>query len=131
MVLYRPFIQHLVRVQPDNAPDMKSYTCASACVNAAMQIVWLVDEMDKRGLLVGAYWFTVYIMFFAIMSLCMFILGNAKDPTTSEVMKAALKGREILNKLAVESASAARCMASLGVCPRLIYDLYGHYLRLI
>ena len=115
MVLYRPFIQHLVRVSPENSPDMKSYACASACVKAAMQIVWLVDEMDKRGLLIGTYWFTVYIMFFAIMSLCMFILGNAKDPTTNEVMKAALKGREILVRLAPESASAARCVASLGV----------------
>jgi len=94
---------------------MKSYSCASACVKAAMQIVWLVDEMDKRGLLIGVYWFTVYIMFFAIMSLCMFILGNANDPTTKEVMKAALKGREILVGLAAESASAARCVASLGV----------------
>lgn len=94
---------------------MKSYACASACVKAAMQIVWLADEMDKRGLLVGAYWFTVYIIFFAIMSLCMFILGNPKDPTTIGAMKAALKGREILVGLALESASAARCVVSLGV----------------
>jgi hypothetical protein len=84
-------------------------------VKAAMQIIWLVDEMDRRGLLIGAYWFTVYIAFFAVMSLCMFILGNPDDPTTDETMKAALKGREILIGLSLESASAARCVASLGV----------------
>jgi len=115
MVLYRPFIQHLVRAKSDEVPEMRSYACASACVTASMQVIWIVEQMDTHGLLIGAYWFTVYITFFAVMSLCMFILGNAGDPTASEAMAAAVKGRAILFRLSSESASAARCVASLGV----------------
>lgn len=114
MVLYRPFIQHLVRAKSDEVPEMRSYACASACVTASMQVIWIVEQMDTHGLLIGAYWFTVYITFFAVMSLCMFILGNAGDPTASEAMAAAVKGRAILFRLSSESASAARCVASLG-----------------
>ncbi|KAG4430084.1 hypothetical protein IFR05_014429 [Cadophora sp. M221] len=115
MVLYRPFIQHLVRAQPNDVPEMRSYACASACVTASMQVIWIVEQMDTHGLLIGAYWFTVYITFFAVMSLCMFILGNSGDPTAMEAMTAAVKGRQILIRLSSESASAARCVASLGV----------------
>jgi hypothetical protein len=115
MVLYRPFIHHIVRTQLGDVPEMRSFACASACIKAGMQIVWIVEELDNRGLLVGAYWFTVYITFFAVMTLCMFILGNPHDPTIEEAKRAAEKGRRILSRLAVESVSAEKCLASLEV----------------
>lgn len=80
-----------------------------------MQVIWIVDHMDKEGLLIGAYWFTVYITFFAVMSLCMFNLGNQNDPTAAETMSAAVKGREILARLSGENDSAKRSIAGLGV----------------
>lgn len=88
-----------------------------------MQIIWLVEEMNEQGLLIGAYWFTAYITFFAVMSLCMFTLGNLNDPTVGDTMTAAVKGREILISLSVESASAARCVSSLGVRLPLLFHL--------
>lgn len=96
-------------------PEMRSFTCASACIKVAMQIVWIVGELSNRGLLVGAYWFTVYITFFAVMVLCMFIIGNPDDLTVEETITAAEKGRHILSSLAQESLSAGKCLASLGV----------------
>lgn len=115
MVLYRPFIHQIIRAESKDVPEMRSFACASACIKAAMQIVWIVGELSNRGLLVGAYWFTVYITFFAVMALCMFIIGNPDDPTVEETVTAAEKGRKILTGLAQESVSAGRCLVSLAV----------------
>ena len=119
MVLYRPFIHHIIRAESKDVPEMRAFACASACIKAAMQIVWIVGELSNRGLLVSAYWFTVFITFFAVMALCMFIIGNPDDPTVEETVAAAEKGRKILTGLAQESVSAGRCLVSLAVSTSL------------
>ncbi len=119
MVLYRPFIHHIIRAESKDVPEMRSFACASACIKAAMQIVWIVGELSNRGLLVGAYWFTVYITFFAVMALCMFIIGNPDDPTVEETATVVDKGRRILTGLAQENVSAGRCLVSLAVSTSL------------
>jgi hypothetical protein len=106
MVLYRPFIHHIIRTESKDVPEMQSFACASACIKAAMQIVWIVGELSNRSLLVSAYWFTVYITFFAVMALCMFIIGNPDNPTVEETVAVAEKGHKILTGLAQESVSA-------------------------
>lgn len=115
MVLYRPFIHYIVRTKPYNDSELKSYACALACVKAAMQIIWLIKEMDRQDLLIGEYWFTTYMLFFAIMSLCMFALGNTNDPSLADTVRAALNGREVLLRLSTHTASAERCVYALGV----------------
>lgn len=87
-----------------------------------MQIVWIAEELNNRGLLVGAYWFTVYIVFFSVMVLCMFIIGNPDDPTVDDTMTAAKKGRSILSRLAPGCRSAEKCLTSLEVS-----GFYGMY----
>ncbi|KUJ06794.1 uncharacterized protein LY89DRAFT_397515 [Mollisia scopiformis] len=114
MVLYRPFILHVIRTSPSDPPDMRSFACASSCIKAAMQIVWLIEGLEHRGLLISEYWFTVYITFFAVMALCMFIISNPDDPTFDDALSTAEKGRRILIKLASESVPAEKCVASLG-----------------
>lgn len=93
----------------------KSYACGSACVKAAMQIVWLAEVLHSRGLLNVAHWFTVYILSFATTSLHFFVLGNRNDPTIEETAEAAEKGRRILESLAERSPAAQRCLKSLKV----------------
>jgi hypothetical protein len=115
MVLYRPFIHHIVRTGVGNPPEIRSFACTLACIKAARQIIWIAEELENCGLLIGAYWFTVYITFFAVMTLCIFIIGNPDDPTVDDTMRAANKGREILCRLALDSVSAERCVTSLGV----------------
>ncbi len=123
MVLYRPFIHHIVRPNRDNPLELRSYACASAYIKAAMQVVCVVDKMDGGGVLNSSYWFTVYITFFAVMSLCMFVLGNIEDPTVDESMSAAKRGHDILIKLALGSPNAQRCVTSLEVSrPTLVIN---------
>jgi hypothetical protein len=81
-----------------------------------MQIIWLVEEMDIQGVFHPSDWFLCYMTFFAVMSLCMFILGNANDMIVGDAIAAAEKGRKLLDKLASENQCAI-CSASLDVCP--------------
>ncbi len=81
-----------------------------------MQIIWLVEEMDVQGVLIPSDWFLCYMTFFAVMSLCMFILGNTNDLIIHDAVAAAEKGRKILDKLASQS-QCARYSKSVEVCP--------------
>ncbi len=73
--------------------------------------------MDDHGLLSGAYWFTVFTTFLAIMSLVMYIINNPDDPQLEEVRRLAESGRQILVGLSIRSLTADRCAAFLTVIP--------------
>lgn len=94
MVLYRPSLHHVVRKDSRVPIELRSYACASACVKAAMQVIWLIEQLDDRGLLAGPYWPTVYMNFFASLSLLVFALGKSNDPTASEALRSAKKGQK-------------------------------------
>ncbi|TKA73539.1 hypothetical protein B0A49_07711 [Cryomyces minteri] len=113
MVLYRPFLHHVVRDVPGSVFHYRSYACGSACVKAAMQVIWVAEALDHRGYLHEAYWFTVLILSAAITSLLVFILGNKGDPTTKESAKAVANAKGILARLAEQSPTAKQCLSSL------------------
>lgn len=71
--------------------------------------------MKKRGLLVGAFWFTMYTTFFAILSLVYFVLENPDKPGTPEILADANAGKDALNGLALRSQAADRCSFALRV----------------
>lgn len=80
--------------------------------------------MSKRGLLEGAYWFTMYTCFTAILSLAFFVLENPQSSSSKSILKDAMDGREILSKMATRSMSADRCNKTLAVryfCPSRVY----------
>ncbi|KFX86999.1 hypothetical protein O988_09452, partial [Pseudogymnoascus sp. VKM F-3808] len=71
--------------------------------------------MQRRGFLIGAYWFTMYTTFFAILSLAFFVLENPGKPGAEEIMENASVGRDTLKALARRSMAADRCSQSLTV----------------
>lgn len=81
----------------------------------------ITTEMKKRGLLVGAYWFTMYTTFFAILSLVYFVLNNPDKPGSPEILAEANDGKEALKGLARRSQAADRCSMALGVWPSSLY----------
>ncbi|KAK5020188.1 Gypsy retrotransposon integrase-like protein 1, partial [Cryomyces antarcticus] len=113
MILYRPFLHHVVRDVPGSVFHFRSYACGSACVKAAMQVIWIAEALDVRGFLSEAYWFTVLILSAATTSLLVFILGNKGDPTIKETVQAVTRAKNILARLAARSPTARRCLASL------------------
>jgi hypothetical protein len=71
--------------------------------------------MKSRGLLIGAYWLTMYTTFFAILSLVFYVLENPDDETSAACFRDASEGKDALASLARRSNAADRCMTTLNV----------------
>ncbi|KAH8595788.1 fungal-specific transcription factor domain-containing protein [Bisporella sp. PMI_857] len=99
MMLYRPFLHYVSqRASASKKPaDDRSYACAAA----------------GRGVLIGAFWFTMYTTFFAIISLIFFVLENPDKPGSQEILKDAIDGQQALKGLAKGSQAADRCSIAL------------------
>ena len=115
MFLYRPFLHYISQKSPAKINDKRSYACAAACVSVSRNIIHISDEMKRRGLLNGSYWFYMYTVFFAILSLVFFVSENPSNPTAQDIMKDALAGKETLTSLARTSRAADKSTEILAV----------------
>ncbi|KAJ5795645.1 transcriptional regulator family: Fungal Specific TF [Penicillium psychrosexuale] len=114
MVMYRPFLHYVTGGSQARGVDKRSYACAAACVSVSRNIVHITTGMQKRGLLNGSFWFTMYTTYFAILSLIFFVLENPDSPTAKDgVLKDAMEGKNTLAGLAKKSLAADRCSQSL------------------
>ncbi|RAR16047.1 transcriptional activator mut3p [Stemphylium lycopersici] len=120
LLLYRPFLHYVSQSYNVNTVDQRAFACASACVNVSRNIIHISTEMRKRGLLAGAYWFAMYTTFFAIVSILYFVLENPTSPTSFELLRDAVEGKEVLAYFAKRSLAADRCSTALkGMFERL------------
>jgi len=108
-MLYRPFVHYITR------SEEKSFAIATACVNVSRKIVHTTDEMRRSGLLNGAYWFTIYTTFFAIITLIYYVLVNPPDKTSRAILGDIKMGKDCLISLQDKSAAAHRCLVALNV----------------
>jgi len=115
MVLYRPFLHYASQPYQKGNVDRRSYACAAACVSVSRNVIHITAEMKKRGLLIGAYWFTMYTTFFAILSLVFYVLENPDSSTSQDILRDANEGKEVLASLAKRSMAADRCTITLAV----------------
>lgn len=115
LLLYRPFLHYVSSTYKDNATDQRAFACASACVSVSRNIIHITSEMRRRGLLAGAYWFSMYTTFFAIVSILYFVLENPNSPTSVELLRDAAEGKEVLAYFAKRSMAADRCSSALNV----------------
>ncbi|KAL6157754.1 Gypsy retrotransposon integrase-like protein 1 [Exserohilum turcicum] len=120
LLLYRPFLHYVSQSCNVNMVDQRAFACASACVNVSRNVIHISTEMRKRGLLAGAYWFSMYTTFFAIVSILYFVLENPTSPTSFELLRDAVEGKEVLAYFAKRSLAADRCSIALkGMFERL------------
>ena len=115
MFLYRPFLHYISQKSQAKSIDKRSYACAAACVSVSRNIIHISDEMKKRGLLNGSYWFYMYTIFFAILTLVFFVLENPNSPTAQDILNDALAGKDTLASLARTSRAADKSMQTLSV----------------
>lgn len=115
LLLYRPFLHYVSQSFQTPAVDQRAFACASACISVSRNIIHITDEMKNRGMLVGAYWFSMYTTFFAIISILYFVLENPTSPTSQELYREAEKGKEVLAHFAKRSMAADRCTTTLNV----------------
>ncbi|KAF2712963.1 hypothetical protein K504DRAFT_472475 [Pleomassaria siparia CBS 279.74] len=113
LLLYRPFLHYVSQSSKSNTIDQRAFACASACISVSRNIIHITAEMKKRGLLTGAYWFSMYTTFFAIISILYFVLENPDSLTSQELFRDAMEGKEGLAHFAKRSMAADRCTATL------------------
>lgn len=73
--------------------------------------------MKKKGLLSGAYWFSIYTTFFAVLSLLFYVLENPENVASQGILRDAHEGRDTLASLSLRSMAADRSSQMLEVCP--------------
>ena len=115
MFLYRPFLHYVSRDLVPEDVDQRSYACSAACVNVSRNVIHLTDEMNKRKLLTGSYWFYMYTTFFAILSLLFYVLENPESTSSTEIFRDIYEGRNNLAELAPKSLAADKCTTYLNV----------------
>ncbi|RPB21954.1 hypothetical protein L211DRAFT_851166 [Terfezia boudieri ATCC MYA-4762] len=108
MMMYRPFIHYICSPVPHGN---NATMAARNCFRTAIRIVNLADTMRERGVLNGAYWFTMYTTFFATVSLLFLVLE--KPDGNSSCWKAAKKGKAALESLTQRSHAAEKCSIAL------------------
>jgi len=120
LLLYRPFLHYVSQSYNVNTVDQRAFACASACVNVSRNIIHISTEMRNRGQLAGAYWFSMYTTFFAIVSILYFVLENPQSPTSFELLRDAVEGKDVLAYFAKRSLAADRCSTALKVSTALV-----------
>lgn len=93
---------------------------ARNCIRVAIRIVNLADTMRERGILNGAYWFTMYTTFFATISLLFLVVEKPEGNYTC--WKAANTGRAALDCLKQRSHAADKCSVALKVCSEVLFS---------
>ena len=113
LVLYRPFLHHLTRDAQDPRFTIRGYEFGSACVRAAMQIVWINTQFRRYGLFHDAHWMNLYMLGFSASILTFFVASARQRETVPESHAAALKARDMLGELGRYSLPARRCCKSV------------------
>lgn len=116
IILYRPFLHYASQSNQARITDKRSYACAAACVSVSRNIVHITLEMKRRDFLTGAYWFSMYTTFFAVLSLLFYLLENPHNAASQGILRDAHEGRDTLASLAPSSMAADRSSQSLKVC---------------
>lgn len=114
LLLYRPFLHYVSPSSKENNADQRAFACASACISVSRNIIHISTEMRKRDL-AGAYWFSMYTTFFAVVSILYSVLENPTTPTSFELLRDAVEGKEALAFFAKRSMAADRCSTALNV----------------
>lgn len=116
LLLYRPFLHYVAQPHQDKPTvDQRAFACASACISVSRNIIHITAEMKRQRMLGGAYWFSMYTTFFAIISILYFILENPASLTSVELFKDAVEGKQLLEHFAKRSIAADRCSDTLKV----------------
>jgi hypothetical protein len=115
LLLYRPFLHYVSQTKSEKTVDPRAFACASACVSVSRNIIHITSEMRKKGVLAGAYWFSMYTTFFAVVAILYFVLENPTSPTSFELLRDAVEGKEVLAHFSKRSMAAERCSSALNV----------------
>lgn len=105
IVLYRPFIHYC---SPKFKRDEKARVSALNCIGVSRRAMYLAHELTSQNLLNGAYWFSIYTIFFSVACLVFYVHENPNDPEALDIRRDAELGKNALTSLKDSSMAAQR-----------------------
>lgn len=105
IVLYRPFIHYC---SPKFKGDEKARVSALNCIGVSRRAMYLARELTSQKLLNGAYWFSIYTIFFSVACLVFYVHENPSDPEALDIRRDAELGKNALTSLKDSSMAAQR-----------------------
>lgn len=105
IVLYRPFIHYC---SPKFKGDEKARASALSCIKVSRTAMHIAHDLVSKKLLNGAYWFSIYTIFFSVACLVYYVHENPRDPEAYEIRRDAELGKNALTSLKDSSMSAQR-----------------------
>jgi hypothetical protein len=118
LYLYRPFLHYLkasAREDQSSGSYEKASAYAAACINTSHEIIHSSYDMCRRGILRGAYFHVVHMLFSSILAL-MYIVSDTRNETRMDAMFRDIAiGRKAMTLLARYGVCAARGSSLLTV----------------
>ncbi|AOW03285.1 YALI0C22990p [Yarrowia lipolytica CLIB122] len=108
IVLYRPFIHYCSPKFQIPGVNEKAKACARSCINVARTVMYIADELVSNKLLNGAYWYSIYTIFFSVACLVFYVHENPDTLQSEQIRSDAELGKNALMILKDSSISAAR-----------------------
>lgn len=108
IVLYRPFIHYCSPRFGIHTGDERPKLYARKCINVARRVMYLANDLVAKNMLHGAYWYSIYTIFFSVASLVYYVHENAMDGDTYGIRLDAEMGKNALKKFKESSQSAQR-----------------------
>lgn len=116
MVLYRPFLHHALKgAGKGSNVSINAYACGSACIKAAMQVVWLAERMEASNLFNAAGWFVTLIIAHTAACLVLLVTSSDGDPTLDDTAAAVRRLKDVCSRHAERNNSMRRCLKFLEV----------------
>ena len=115
ITLYKPFLHYISQSCMDNFTSNQCYAYAAACVDVGRNTIYNARQMEKKDILAGPYWFSIYTTFCATLTLAFHVWENAEVENALEIIKDAEYGRHVLTRLAYQSTAAESLSETLGV----------------
>ncbi|KAK5105683.1 hypothetical protein LTR62_002495 [Meristemomyces frigidus] len=118
MVLYRPFLHHALRqTRHGSRTSLKAYACGSACVKAAMQVVWLAERLEASLLFNAALWHDTFIIISTAACLCLFTTSNRGTPAVDGTEDGVRRIKALIARHSNGNESLRRCLQFLQSIP--------------
>lgn len=108
IVLYRPFIHYCSPKFRSSRESQAKTGSAMNCIAVSRRAMYIAHELTSKKMLNGAYWFSIYTIFFSVACLVYYVHENPNDPEAENIRKDAEIGKNALTSLKDASVAAQR-----------------------
>ncbi|SZF03853.1 unnamed protein product [Blumeria hordei] len=114
MMLYRPFFSFVSGdAIEDECKTKISRACASAYFNVCQNVVQIVKDVQKRGIVIGPSWFMINITSFATLSLVYFNCQRTKSSEPLDIHVEAQGGLDVPKLIAQRKRDACSYLSAI------------------